>query len=237
MPCGDCTRTYDLGCVQCGDVFITLPVNAPSTGTYEAFFKYRGQEIRFTFEGTEGEPLVVGVSGLNENFRFSFYVLDPNGDRVSFGSYDCFAVTFTPCAIDGDEPEPDEECDPVTLVDEDAEVMATLEPGEAYEVVDQNGDPVAVTLVAGRLVITMPMEYIKAVYADATEALADEVTVPDEKQAIRVGKRLYQGDGVMTSKELVEAKTYNPYFVDGPTGFLTEHDGVAVLITPIEPGL
>lgn len=83
-------------------------MDALKTGTYSAFFKYLGKEIRFTFAGVTGEPLVVGVSGLNENYTFSFYIMDPDGVRVTFGVYDCFTMKVTPCVYDGTEPNPDD---------------------------------------------------------------------------------------------------------------------------------
>lgn len=116
MSANCCNKTFDLGCIGAGDGFITLPIDAAVTGTYTAYFKYLGREISFPFEAVEGEAMTVGVSGLNENHNFYFYILDPEGERVLFGEYDCFSVRVRPCTIGGEVPDdPSGPCDPIDI--------------------------------------------------------------------------------------------------------------------------
>lgn len=73
-----------------------LPFDADMTGTYKAIFCYAGQEVCREFEGVTGEPLLVPLNGLNENYRHRFYLLNPDGARVVYDAgatdYNCFAL-------------------------------------------------------------------------------------------------------------------------------------------------
>jgi hypothetical protein len=137
LDCGECQRTYDLGVVDCGDGFAELPFNATMTGTYSAVFRYLGVLIPFEFEGTIGQPILIPITGVNENMRHTVYVVDPDGDKVFWGVYDCFRFVLNkeltpsrlsiPCApcpsvegclfnivlvVNGEEQEPIEDLDP-----------------------------------------------------------------------------------------------------------------------------
>lgn len=77
-------RPYDLGCFYCGQPGVALPVNAPSSGTFQAFFCYAGTEVCTQFQGVVGEPLVVPLGNLGAPYVYEFRVLDPEGDPVEF---------------------------------------------------------------------------------------------------------------------------------------------------------
>lgn len=138
MSANCCTSTYDIGCFDCGARLLTLPIVAAMTGTFRVFFKYAGREICFETEGVSGEVLTVGVSGLNENFTFYFYVLDPNGDRVPAvidgKSYDCLSAKFHAALVG--EPyvaPPSGTCDPVRIRNtSDSATLASVPSGDDY---------------------------------------------------------------------------------------------------------
>lgn len=98
MSANCCNKPFDLGCFSCGGGIIVLPLNAPSTGTYTAYFKYLGREITYTFSAVMGQPLEVPVGRMNEHFLFYFRVHDESGNRVEYTTggvtYDCFSIRF-----------------------------------------------------------------------------------------------------------------------------------------------
>lgn len=79
------------------------------------------------------------------------------------------------------------------------------------------------------------MPYLKEIYATESDALADNTTVPDDDQAIKVAGRLYQGDGVSTSKALVEAKIYNPSVTETAKGLNVDLIGITAGIQLTDP--
>lgn len=133
-----CERVWNLGCADCGPTLIELPVLAAQTGVYVARFKYLGNEIQFNAAGTVDTPIMVGVTGLNEEFVYFFYVLDPDGERVTYTAdgltYDCFSIKFTPCVIGEEYTPPAGECEPVEIIDQNDNVLAEVPAGEQYEV-------------------------------------------------------------------------------------------------------
>lgn len=101
MP-AKCSRTFDLGCFDCGQSSVAIPVLATFAGTYSARFRYIGTEIRKDFTGEAGTTILIPINGLNEDFTHYFYVLDPNGDRVTYDNglvHDCFRFTIHPSVI------------------------------------------------------------------------------------------------------------------------------------------
>jgi len=104
MPANCCSYFYDLGCFPCGSLLAQLPITAPVTGTYVAHFKYLGTEILKEFEATLGDAIYVPIDGLNSDFTFDFYVLDPDGEKLTFGDFDCWRLQLHVARI-GDDPE------------------------------------------------------------------------------------------------------------------------------------
>lgn len=97
----NCTRIYKLGCFLCGQPGVMMPFNAPVTGTFRVVF-LKDEGVRFIdFQATEGEPMIVPLSGLNENYTHRFYILDPEESVVLYEhtdnvDYDCFQVRIVP---------------------------------------------------------------------------------------------------------------------------------------------
>jgi hypothetical protein len=90
LDCAECAKTYDIGTIDCGDGYAEMPMSASMTGTHSAVFRYLGVLIPFEFEGTAGQPLLVPITGVNENMRHTIYIVDPDGEKVFWGVYDCF---------------------------------------------------------------------------------------------------------------------------------------------------
>jgi hypothetical protein len=78
-----------------------MPFNAPATGTFRVVF-IKDEGVQFIdFEATEGEPMVVPLTGLNEFYTHRFYIIDPEESTVIYEhtdglDYDCFQVRIVP---------------------------------------------------------------------------------------------------------------------------------------------
>jgi hypothetical protein len=79
-----------------------MPFNAPSSGTYSAVFMTDENACVFQFEAVIGEPIIVPITGLNENFTHQFYILDEMENTIEYEGpggkvvYDCFKFKLTP---------------------------------------------------------------------------------------------------------------------------------------------
>lgn len=93
-------------------------------------------------------------------------------------------------------------CQGVDILDQDGNVIAHINDGETYTV-----EP--------------DMPFIAQTYSTEALAGADTTTVPLEGQAILVAGRLYHGDGVKTSAQLIAAKVYIPSFTEDSTNGVT----------------
>lgn len=140
MAANCCARVFWMGCLPSGPQVIELPVIALLDGDYTFVFDYLGTPITFTYANESGNLLQVGVQGLNDEFTFQFNVIDPNGDPVTYTvggvTYDCFSVQLHAAVVgEAYTPPPPVVCDPVTILDQNDNVLATVPAGGEYHVV------------------------------------------------------------------------------------------------------
>lgn len=236
-----CTKTLDLGCWSCCQKFIELPIVYPSTGEFRVWFKYVGRRLFRTLTGVEGEPVIIPVSGLNEEFTFYGYLTDPDNAAWPFTVdgvvYDCFSFKFH----EGVElqPEPSGACSPATVNINGVEVATPASGATAdLEVVDQDGNPIG-SLVSGQWVITISEDVADTIIPYATEvaALADTTTIPTDKQLVKVKdtNRGYWGDGASTVAALVTAQVFLLPVTENNKGLLVTTNGENLQIQLNEP--
>lgn len=200
-----CTKTLDMGCWSCCQRFIELPIVYPSTGQFKVWYKYAGRRLFRVMDGVQDEPVIIPVSGLNEEFTFYGYITDPDGNAVSFmvgGTvYDCFSFRFHEGVELQPEPNPGT-CSGVDILDGDGNVIAHIADGGTYTVMNE----------------ILP-------YADEAAALADTTTIPANNQKILLqdtGREYWQTDRVTPKNvsQLVTAKRFLlPVTEDASTGF------------------
>jgi hypothetical protein len=87
-----CSKIKELCSVQvCEGGLIETGIVAPATGEYKLVLDFLGTEFTITKDFLIDEDLSFPAQGLNENFKYTGKVLDPNGDKLSFGEelFDC----------------------------------------------------------------------------------------------------------------------------------------------------
>jgi hypothetical protein len=101
MDCDNCLNIYDMGCMQhCGEIELEQVSEFTGIATLNTFFN--GNTIVQSFPVTEGEPVVIPMDGLNENYEYNIQLKDAAGEVITlvFGSpeenYDCFKIKLTP---------------------------------------------------------------------------------------------------------------------------------------------
>lgn len=89
-----CTNTYNLGCFNhCSEITFQ---NSTVTGVLSLIYFGANHVIKKNFNATIGQPIILNLEGLNENYKYDLQIFDQNNEIITFTinaeNYDCFQI-------------------------------------------------------------------------------------------------------------------------------------------------
>lgn len=100
MSC--CNKYLDFGCIgACG--VVELPIIAQSSGDYTIIFNFLDTTISQKITATSGSKLKFSTNTLNENYRYTFKIIDTNGDYVVYNGNSCFSLRTKVGQVQGND--------------------------------------------------------------------------------------------------------------------------------------